>query len=96
MMVIGSKFPEVSELRSSDSIKKGMNSSLVRHDSVQALSKEQKHPEACQSFIIVMNRGKNYHSLHALLNFVTFLLIQKVGICNPLSRNWVRSEPSAR
>lgn len=47
MMVIGSKSSEISELRSSDSIKKGMNSLRVRQDSVQALSKEQKHPEMC-------------------------------------------------
>lgn len=103
MMAIGSKFSEVSELTYRYSIKKGMSSPRVREDSVQALSKKQKHPETCQSFLRVMNRGKNPHSLrvklsspHTLLNFVTFFLMEKVGIGNPMSPNWVRPEPSAR
>lgn len=102
MMAFGSKSSEVSELRSSDSIKKGMNSPRVRQDSVQALSKEQKHPEMCQNFLNdeqsqepISPEGKMV-IIPCLAQLSHLLPNEKVGIGSPMSPNWVRPEPSAR
>lgn len=62
MSIIEDKSLEVSELESSDSIRKGINSLAVRQDSVLAFGKEEQHPGNCQSFIRVINRRQELSS----------------------------------